>query len=69
VRGVVAALLVNGEVHVCNLVVVREVGNVAGQWTGAGGAIVRSVKPTGETIPPIVVFLDRMGRVVALPKE
>jgi ABC-type multidrug transport system permease subunit len=54
--------LVDREVHVSNLLV----GNVAMYLTGAGGALMWSVKTAGVAIPPVVVSLDKMRWVVAL---
>jgi hypothetical protein len=66
VRGTAVLLLVDWEVHVGNLLVAGEVGNVPWYLAGTGGAIVWSVKTAGVAIPPVVVSFDRMGRVVAL---
>ena len=61
-------LLVDREVHISNLLVACEVGDVARHLTGAGGAIMWSVKTTGVAIPPVVVSFDRVSWVVALSK-
>lgn len=65
-RGSAVLLLVDWEVHVGNLLVAGEVGDVARYLAGTGGAIVWGVKSAGVAIPPVVVSLYRMGWVVAL---
>jgi hypothetical protein len=53
-------------VHVRNLLVSSEVGEVSGGWSCARGAIVGSVKTTRGAIPPVVVPFNRIGWVVVL---
>ena len=65
-RGSAVLLLVDGEVHVGNLLVAGEVFDVARYLACTGGAIVWGVKSAGVAIPPVVVLLYRMGWVVAL---
>ena len=65
VGGIAIPLLVHREVHVDNLLVACEVGKVSRNLACAGVAIMGSVKPTRETIPPVVVLLNWMGWVVA----
>ena len=65
-RGSAVLLLVDWEVHVGNLLVTGEVGDVARYLAGTGGAIMWGVKSAGVAIPPVVVSLYRMGWVVAL---
>ena len=66
VRGSAVLLLVDREVHVGNLLVAGEVGDVARYLACTCRAVVWGVKTTGVAIQPVVVSFDRMGWVVAL---
>ena len=65
VGGVVVSLLIYGEVHVSYLLFPSQVCKVSGCLACARGAFMRSVEPTGKTVPPIVLSFHGMKWVIA----
>ena len=60
-------LLFNRVMHTCNLHIASELDNMLGGLACARMTFMGGIESTGIAIPPVIVSLHWMGRVVALP--